>query len=606
MPPDPDPGLMPESWSEIVIVPIFKKGNPNLPSNYRPISLLNTVTKLFTTILTTRLDTWCSKQEIISEFQAGFKRGTGCVEQVFVLNTLIQNQLRHKNSKLFCLMVDLSSAFDLVTHGLMWTKLHKKGLSDKFINVIKKLYSHACAKVRIGTDFTESYKVTRSVLQGESLSPKLFSLFIDDIVDFVNDGKYSGIRIGKHDVHMLLFADDIALVAVTAEELQYKINRIKLYFEANNMKVNLLKTKVIIFRRKRAIRNIKFLWGNQEIEIVDSFTYLGIPLHYSGNFEYTAKHFIKKSENALENLILLFTKGKIGNIIAQEKLFMSLCQSVLFYGVVIWGAGHMDKIMVFQNKFLRKLFYLYNETPRYFLMLETGVKPIENCFLNVLLKFLYRISQKQKNSLVRNCLIKQYEMSETGSKKFNWCHSVNVIFKKWEIPLIDSSLKHFSRPEHINKIVKKHHSLCINDYVMSMVNSKSLYSTEKKKLSRNFLHSDISFTNKRLYIQFRSNKNYIFYKKKCELKGTRVNNYGRCDLCNKSEIEDVYHIFCSCPHYNNIRTELSQSFNCNFKTLDKKEFYKLLMQIENKTNDVNTLCNAWKKCMNTRDFISNF
>jgi len=85
--------LMPEAWGEIIIVPIFKKGDANLPSNYRPISLVNTVTKLFTSLLVRRLDNWCRKLNKITEFQAGFKTGTGCIDQSFVPNTLIQNQL---------------------------------------------------------------------------------------------------------------------------------------------------------------------------------------------------------------------------------------------------------------------------------------------------------------------------------------------------------------------------------------------------------------------------------------------------------------------------------------------------------------------------------
>lgn len=145
-----NPKLMPSSWSEIVIVPISKKGEIDEPKNYRPISLLNTVTKLFTTILTNRLDYWCNKFNKLSEFQAGFRRGTGCIEQAFVLNTLIQNQLRNKKGKLFCLFVDLSQAFDSVNHTILWRKLSDKGVSSKFTNVLREMYSHARAQVRIG------------------------------------------------------------------------------------------------------------------------------------------------------------------------------------------------------------------------------------------------------------------------------------------------------------------------------------------------------------------------------------------------------------------------------------------------------------------------
>src|SRR6185503_19373189 len=94
----------------------------------------------------------------------------------------------------------------------------------------------------------------------------------------------SGISIEKLSVHMLLFADDIALVAQNAIDLQVKINALKKYFEENNLKINLLKTKAVIFRRQGKVTNDLF-WGKQRIEIVDQYTYLGIPFHFSGKFD---------------------------------------------------------------------------------------------------------------------------------------------------------------------------------------------------------------------------------------------------------------------------------------------------------------------------------
>lgn len=602
-----NPNNMPDTWSEIVIVPIFKKGNPDLPSNYRPISLLNTVTKLFTTLLTHRLDLWCTKNNVLSEFQAGFKKGTGCVEQAFVLNTLIQNQLRFKRSKLFCLFLDLSSAFDLVSHDLLWSRLQKKGVSDKFVSVIKSLYNKANAKIRIAGHYSNNLNITRSVLQGESLSPKLFSLFVDDIVNVVNKSGYTGIRIGQHNVHILLFADDIALIGVTAEELQVKINLVRLYFQESKMKVNLTKTKVVVFRRNKKLGCFHFKWGNEKIEIVDSYVYLGIPFHFSGKFESAANFFLQKAQKALDAVMTVLWKGKIGNFNIQERLFNSICQSVLFYGIAIWGVTNIDKIMIFQNKFIRKLFYLSNETSRYFLILETNAKPIENNFLSVLLKFMNRISNKGSSSLVRNCYEKQYDMCQTGAKKCNWILDVNKLMREWKVPELTKSLHRVKALRNVRKIVSNHLNLCKNDIVRTMLKSRSQYGSCKTHVRNSkYLNSCLSFTNKRLFIQFRSNKNYVFYKKNCDLKGSRANNFENCEQCNLSEKESVYHIFCRCPHYKAIRNSLSEILECKLNYINEETFYKLLFDIETQTDKINELCNAWKMCMKIRSFISNY
>ncbi|ODM89629.1 LINE-1 reverse transcriptase [Orchesella cincta] len=213
-------GICNEVWKNLTL-----GGDINLPSNYRPISLLNTVTKLFTSMLVKRLDSWCKKHKKISEYQAGFK-------------------------------TDLSQAFDSVNHRILWEKLAKKGLSFKFISLIKQLYATANAKVRCGGEFSEPFKITKSVLQGESLSPKLFTLFLDDIVDDIGKSDASSIRIGTHDVDMLLFADDIALIAISARDLQNKINIMKEYFEKNNLRENLMSPVIILLKKLKTLKTL--------------------------------------------------------------------------------------------------------------------------------------------------------------------------------------------------------------------------------------------------------------------------------------------------------------------------------------------------------------
>jgi len=81
---------------ETIIVPIFKKGDKTQPNNYRPISLLNTFTNLLTSIMTNRLNDWCEKNSKISMFQAAYRKGMGCENHVFVLNSILQSNLQKK------------------------------------------------------------------------------------------------------------------------------------------------------------------------------------------------------------------------------------------------------------------------------------------------------------------------------------------------------------------------------------------------------------------------------------------------------------------------------------------------------------------------------
>lgn len=318
------------------------------------------------------------------------------MEQGFVLNTIINSQLRFKKRKLYCLFVDLSSAFDLVSHNKLWEKLESKGVSAKFILTVRKLYSMANAKIRVNGAFSEPFEVTRSVLQGESLSPKLFTIFLDDVVDAVRSESLNQINIGNLSVDMLLFADDIVLMAVNANDLQTKIIKLKHYFGLNKMKVNLIKTKVAVLRNETEKPKARFKWGEEVIEQVDSYTYLGIPFHYSGKFEVAASNFFGKADDAIASLLALMYRGRINKISIQERLFKSLCQSILFYGSPLWGVEYVGKMIIFQNAFLRKLFYVNNECQRHYFMLETNIRPIENSYLNILLRFIYKIAKKNQ------------------------------------------------------------------------------------------------------------------------------------------------------------------------------------------------------------------
>jgi len=203
---------VPYSWCTVCICPLHKKGDPSVPSNYRPISLVSTKLKLFTTILNNRLMSWNVRRNVLSEFQAAYRPGLGCYHHNFLLNTIIDSRLR-LNKKLFCLYVDLSGAFDSVKHDLLWNKLQSAGISEKFISCIKSVYSSATARIRTASGFTDALKIKIGVLQGESLSPTLFNFHVNDVVSTMESSFTSPVRFGDRNFHILLYADDMVLMA---------------------------------------------------------------------------------------------------------------------------------------------------------------------------------------------------------------------------------------------------------------------------------------------------------------------------------------------------------------------------------------------------------
>jgi len=108
----------------------------------------------------------------------------------------------------YALFVDLSQAFDSITHAKLWQKF-RAGLSTKFINTNRHIYKKAKSVIRTNKGFSSSVPMERAVLQGETLSPKLFTIFMDDIVDMLHNSNLPALQVGAAAIHLLVYADEI-------------------------------------------------------------------------------------------------------------------------------------------------------------------------------------------------------------------------------------------------------------------------------------------------------------------------------------------------------------------------------------------------------------
>ena len=181
-----DTGILPDSWTLGIIKPIYKnKGNQQDPDNYRAITLISCIGKLFTAIINNRLKMFAIEINLINRNQAGFREGHSTSDNIYCLHVQISIYLSFGKT-LYCIFVDIRKVFDSVWRTGLWGKLQKCEIKGKCYKIIFNLYRNIKSCVEFNNKQFELFPCLTGVRQGKHLSPFLFSIFLNDIEDFFN------------------------------------------------------------------------------------------------------------------------------------------------------------------------------------------------------------------------------------------------------------------------------------------------------------------------------------------------------------------------------------------------------------------------------------
>jgi len=228
----PGGGSMPEEWKNSVLVPLYKgKGDPKGCGSYRGIKLLEHGMKVLERVLERRL-----RQKLnIDEMQCGFMPGRGTIDALFIVRQLQEKYLQKKKKLYYC-FVDLEKAFDRVPRRVIEFALRKKGIEEKLVKAVMRLFEGAKTRVRVESELSDPFEVKVGVHQGSVLSPLLFITVMDVLSKDVREGL----------LYELLYADDLVLMADSMEELQRKYKKWKDALECRGLRINVGKTKIMI------------------------------------------------------------------------------------------------------------------------------------------------------------------------------------------------------------------------------------------------------------------------------------------------------------------------------------------------------------------------
>ena len=178
-------GSVPDDWTLGIIKPIYKqKDDIKDPKNYRGISLISCICKLFTAILNKRLSEFVDVNNAIGEEQVGFRRSYSTLDHVVSLQSIIHLYL-NKRKRIYCTFVDYAKAFDSINRVSLCKKITLVNINGRIFKVIYDLYSNAKSCVRLNGIDSEYFTCNVGIRQGDNLSPLLFCIYLNDLQTFL-------------------------------------------------------------------------------------------------------------------------------------------------------------------------------------------------------------------------------------------------------------------------------------------------------------------------------------------------------------------------------------------------------------------------------------
>jgi hypothetical protein len=559
-------GEYPSSWGEGIINPIFKGGDKSQAKNYRGITLINILSKVYSQILLNRLTKWTNKHNTLIDTQFGFQKGKSTVDCIFILNSIISKTLS-AGKKLYCVFLDYEKAFDRVNRALLWHKLVDQNVSTKFVKAVSAMYASVKSFVRHSSKMSDPIISNVGLKQGDPSSPILYMLFVNDILESINSDIQNLFSIDTIKLFTILYADDTVIFSLSPDSLQSMLNDIQTYCQTWGLKINTSKTKVVIFEKGRHTYH-NFYLNNEILENVNSFKYLGVELYKNGQWHRTQQKIAAHGQRALHKLFRIISQVTLP-INELCKLFDSLVAPVLNYSSEVWGHHSAKTIETIHTKFCRKILCVKKSTNLIGLYGELGRMPLI-CQRQInMLKYWLKIIKLPNENILKNMymMLKTDVDNNNSYNGQNWAYNIKTLLDN--LGLSEIWINQYTVNISINYIIQRLKDVHVQTWQTDIDNSSRLSSYRRYKHTFE-LESYLSFLSDKFRIalsKFRLSSHSL------AIETGRYQNIPqenrKCVLCNLNAIENEYHFLLVCPKYRDLRRKYFKAFYCRWPSIYK-------------------------------------
>ncbi|KAG7310313.1 hypothetical protein JYU34_003072 [Plutella xylostella] len=444
-------GIFPRCLKKSIIHPIHKSGDRDRVENYRPISILPSISKLLERIINTRLINYLESNNLLSNCQFGFRTGKSTDDAVHKLTDYIARNL-DKGQKTCGIFLDLAKAFDTVSVPILLNKLHNIGIRGTQLKLFEDYLSERSQRVQINEYISCDLTVRYGVPQGSILGPILFLVYINDLLSL-------SLPHGK----IFSYADDTVLLfstntwEETFERAQYGFNQVSQWLRLHLLTLNESKTKYITFSIRNSNQppsNFKIISHTCDthntcscnaLSRTSKIKYLGVMLDQNLCF----KDHIDLTTTRVRKLIFIFKKLRhILDPILLKRIYIALVQSVLTYCITSWGGAPKTSLLSLERA-QRAILKVSNFRQ----ILYPTEKLYQDCqVLTVRQLFLYQITLKQ-HALIFNSLDpnKTLRRLDKVCKTFTFKHSFMRHYFCYVGPDIYNKLNKLNKLHLLNK-----------------------------------------------------------------------------------------------------------------------------------------------------------
>jgi len=440
---------IPEEWKCAVIHPLHKKGDKTDPNNYRGISLLPVSYKILSKALLNRLEPQVNQQ--IGEYQAGFRKGRSCIEQIWNLKTILHIRQGRNTTVTF---VDFQKAYDSIDRETLFNTLKEFKIDRKTRLIIQETLTGTTSKVKFMGEISDPFEIHTGVRQGDGLSPLLFNIVLEKIIR-VWEKQVKGIQIGKQKdqriiVKCLAFADDIAILTNNRKEAEFALEKLHEIALQAGLQISFVKTQYIDTKSSDKLP-LKTKYGN--IMQVNHFKYLGETIQPTGLNTISNKERIFKLQRAYKLTWNHYNKRVISRN-AKLRHYNTVVLPEALYAAettVIRGRTKIRDIEKQERKILRKIHgavirngvWIKRPTKE----LYDNADTITDLFRKRRLQFYGHIYRMKEDRLTKQI----FNLITSSKMKTNWYNEVQEDLKQCKI-----LEKEIADRQHFRDKIKKH------------------------------------------------------------------------------------------------------------------------------------------------------